>query len=149
MEFPAMSIRDGEANPYLVPHGLPGGPHVIIVAIHDHHQETVDEWKPHVVPPVERREGSQAWEIIGPAKGYPMSAMRVVDRLACRAPDSAEEYSPKKYESAEELAGDLGLDSLDEVHVYVVDPDRRVLAHAEGSPTDESIAEITAALGAE
>jgi hypothetical protein len=98
---------------------------------------------------VERREGSQAWEIIGPAKGYPMSAMRIMDRLACRAPDSAQEYSPKKYGSAEELAGDLGLDSLDEVHVYVVDADHQVIAHAEGSPTDESIAETTAVLGAE
>lgn len=147
MEFPALQVRDLEGAAYVIPDGLPGGPHVIILAFQQWHQSIVNLWKGPLEEIAERHPGTEVWEVPSISRGYRLFRASIDGGMRAGIPDSnVRRHTLTAYTDLSELARALDLDTLDTVHVFVVDCDGTVRWHAEGEPDAASLEALEASL---
>jgi hypothetical protein len=147
MEFPPLKVRDLEGTAHTIPDDLPGGPHLLVMAFQRWHQSIVDDWTPSLTALAGRHPGTEVWEVPNLSKGFRLFRSGIDGGMAAAIPDvSARRHTLTANTDLRELAGDLGLTSLDTVHVYLVDCSGHILWQAEGEPTSEALAAFEAAL---
>lgn len=147
MQFPALRVRDLEGDEYVIPHELPGGPHVIIVAFQQWHQFLVDKWVPGLHELAARHPGMQVWEVPSISKGYRIFRGGIDGGMRAGIPDiEARRHTLTIYTDIRELERELEIDSNETIHVFLVDCQGTVLWRAAGEPIDTSLAELEAAV---
>ena len=147
MEFPALKVRDLEGTEHTIPDDLPGGPHLLVMAFQRWHQSIVDDWTPPLTEAAKRHPGTEVWEVPNLSKAYRLFRSGIDGGMAAAIPNvSARQHTLTAYTDLRQLASDLGLASLDTVHVYLVDCSGHVLWHADGEPTAEALSALEAAL---
>ena len=147
MQFPALKVRDLEGKDYVIPHGLPGGPHVIIVAFKQWQQILVNLWVPGLKAVADRRAGMEVWEVPSISQGYRLFRGGIDGGMRAGIPDvDARRHTLTAYTDIGHLARDLEIDSVETIHVFLVDCSGNVLWRAEGEPTDAALAELEAAM---
>ena len=147
MQFPALQVRDLEGDEYVIPHGLPGGPHVIIVAFQQWHQTLVNLWVPGLTAMAERYPGTEVWEVPSISQGYRLFPAGIDGGMRAGIPDpDTRRHTLTAYTDIRHLAHDLEIDSVDTIHVFLADCSGKVLWRAEGEPTDAALAEFEAAV---
>lgn len=150
MEFPPLKVRDLEGTEHVIPHDLPGGPHLVMMAFQQWHQTIVDRWKPPLLALAEAHAGTEVWEVPSISRGYRLFRSGIDGGMAAAIPDvDARRHTLTAYTDLGALARELRLESLDTVHVYLVDCSGHVLWQAEGDPTAELLAALEAAMPAQ
>jgi hypothetical protein len=147
MEFPAMRVRDLEGVYYVIPDELPGGPHVIILAFQQWHQMIVDRWKSPLEAIAEKHPGTEVWEVPSISRGYRLFRSGIDGGMRAGIPDAnVRRHTLTTYTDLSALAKALDLDTLETVHVFVVDCDGTVRWRGEGGPTSELLETLDAAI---
>lgn len=147
MEFPALRVRDLEGVDYVIPDGLPGGPHVIILAFRQWHQRLVDQWKVPLEEIAQRHPGTEVWEVPSLSKGYRLFRPSIDGGMRAGIPDpEVRRHTLTTYTDLDQLARALELGSLDTVYVFVVDCDGTIRWRGEGSPDAASLEALGSAL---
>ena len=149
MQFPALKVRDLEGVDHVIPDGLPGGPHVVVVAFQRWHQSLVDEWKPQLTAVAEGHPGTEVWEVPSISKGYRIFRGGIDGGMRAAIPDvDVRRHTLTAYTDLRAMARDLGIDSFDTVQLFLVDCQGTILWRASGEPTPEAIADLDAAITA-
>jgi hypothetical protein len=147
MEFPALEVRDLEGEKHVIPHGLTGGPHVILLAFEQWHQRLVDLWKPLLEPVAERHPGMEVWEVPSISRGYRLFRPGIDGGMRAGIPDpDVRKHTLTAYTDLRALAKDLELPSLDTIYVFLVDCGGNILWRTSGEPTEGAVAELESAL---
>ena len=147
MQFPALKVRDLEGEDHVIPHGLTGGPHMIIVAFQRWHQALVDRWEASLRPLAERHPGVEIWEVPSISKGYRLFRAGIDGGMAAAIADpDVRRHTLTTYTDLGQLGSALEIDSFETVHVFLVDCQGAVLWRGAGEPSDGSPGEIEAAL---
>jgi len=147
MQFPALRVRDLDGIDYVLPDGLPGGPHVMVLAFQRWHQALVERWKPGLEALAARHPGMDVWEVPSLSKGYRLFRAGIDGGMRAGIPDpEVRRHTLTTYTDLGDLARALDIDSLETVHVFLVRCDGSVLWHGEGEPTEASFEEIEAVL---
>ncbi len=147
MNFPALQVRDLEGVDYVIPHELPGGPHVIILAFHQWHQVLVEQWKGPLEAVALAHPGTEVWEVPSISRGYRLFRSGIDGGMRAGIPDqNVRRHTLTAYTDLSQLAAALGLDTLETVHVFVVDCDGVVRWHGEGEPSTEAIEALEATI---
>lgn len=147
MEFPALKVRDLEGKEYVIPHGLPGGPHVIVLAFQQWHQSIVNMWKGPLEELARARPGMEVWEVPSLSKGYRLFRGSIDGGMRAGIPDpEVRQHTLTAYTDLGELAADLELESLETVTAFLVDCTGAVLWRHSGEPTGEALAALDLAL---
>jgi hypothetical protein len=147
VEFPALKVRDLEGVDYVIPHELPGGPHVIIVAFHQWHQAIVERWKPPLEAVTAAHPGTEVWEVPSLSRGYRVFRSGIDGGMRAGIPDlDVRKHTLTAYTDLGQLAEALEIDSFDTVHVFVVDCDGTVRWRGEGEPTAEALEALADAI---
>lgn len=145
--FPALSVKDLEGASYSIPHDLPGGPHVIVMAFQQWHQAIVDEWKPHLERIASANPGMEVWEVPSISKAYRLFRAGIDGGMRAGIPDkTTREHTLTAYTDLGDLARNLGLPSLETVYVFLVDCGGQILWRGAGEPTPAALSELEAAL---
>lgn len=143
MKFPALKVRDLEGVEHVIPHGLTGGPHVIVVAFHQWQQILVDRWVPGLHALAERHPGLEVWEVPSISTGYRLFRGYIDGGMRAGIPDpDTRRHTLTAYTDLRELASELEIESLDTIRVFLVDCEGTVLWRAAGEPSDASFDEI-------
>jgi len=147
MQFPALSVRDLQGTEYVIPHGLPGGPHVLVLAFQQWHQTLVDRWKPVLEDLAKRHPGTEVWEVPSISKAYRLFRAGIDGGMREGIPDvDIRRHTLTAYADLEALGRDLEIPSFDTIHVFLVDCAGGVLWRASGEPTPEALAALDAAI---
>ena len=147
VSFPPLNVRDLEGTNYVIPHDLPGGPHVILMAFQQWHQSIVDKWKGPLERIAEDSPGMQIWEVPSISKAYRLFRSGIDGGMRAGIPDrDAREHTLTTYTDLGELARDLGLSSFETVHVFLVDCQGVILWQHAGEPDENALADLKAAL---
>ncbi|MDA3935528.1 MAG: hypothetical protein PF636_01500 [Actinomycetota bacterium] len=147
MQFPPLPVRDLEGHDYVIPHELPGGPHVILLAFQQWHQIIVNAWMPHLEAFADRHPGTEVWEVPSISKGYRLFRAGIDGGMRAGIPDvDVRKHTLTAYTDVGKLAAALELDSLETVHVLLVDCTGEVLSHAEGEPNEQALADLESAI---
>lgn len=147
MQFPALEVRDLEGIEHVIPHGLAGGPHVIIMAFQQWQQMLVEAWKPPLEELAERHPGMEVWEVPSISKGYRLFRAGIDGGMRAGIPDpDVRRHTLTTYTDIHALARALGLSSLETIHVFLVDCQGNILWRAEGEPSDEALVALEAAV---
>ncbi len=145
--FPELKVRDLEGTSYVIPHDLPGGPHVILMAFQQWHQSIVNRWTGPLEKIAEDNPGMEVWEVPSISKAYRLFRSGIDGGMRAGIPDrEVREHTLTAYTDLGELASDLGLPSFETVYVFLVDCSGNILWHHAGEPDDEAIADLTASL---
>jgi len=149
MQFPALKVRDLEGVEHVIPDGLPGGPHVIILAFQQWHQSLVGQWKPSLEALAQRHPGTEVWEVPSLSSGYRLFRGSIDGGMRAGIPDpDTRRHTLTIYTDLHALARDLEIDSLDTVQLFLVDCSGTVLWRAEAEPTSAAIESLEAAVSA-
>jgi len=147
MEFPALKVRDLEGTDYVIPDGLPGGPHVIVVAFQQWHQMIVNRWKPSLEAIAERHPGTEVWEVPSLSRGYRLFRSGIDGGMRAGIPDvNVRRHTLTAYTDLGALAASLGIDSFETVYLFVVDCDGTVRWRGEGEPSPKALTELEASI---
>ncbi len=147
MQFPALKVRDLEGQEYVIPHALPGGPHVILVAFQQWHQLLVEKWSPGLHALAETHPGMEIWEVPSISRGYRIFRGGIDGGMRAGIPDiDVRRHTLTIYTDIRELERELEIDSTETIHIFLVDCAGTVLWRAAGEPTETSFAEIDAAV---
>lgn len=145
MDFPLLRVRDLEGLEHEIPDGLPGGPHVIILAFQQWHQSLVEQWKPHLKTIAEKHPGTEVWEIPSISRGYRLFRASIDGGMRAGIPDpEVRRHTLTAYTDLNQLAEDLQLPSMDTIYVFLVDCSGTILWHAQGGPTNDLVGELDA-----
>lgn len=143
MKFPALKVRDLEGAEHVIPHGLTGGPHVIIVAFEQWHQMLVDRWVPGLHALAGRHPGLEVWEVPSISTGYRLFRGYIDGGMRAGIPDpDTRRHTLTAYTDLHALARELEIESLDTIRVFLVDCQGTILWRAAGEPSDTSFDEI-------
>ena len=149
MQFPMLRVRDLEGLEHEIPGGLPGGPHVIILAFQQWHQRLVEEWRPHLEALAEKHPGTEVWEVPSISKGYRLFRASIDGGMRAGIPDpDVRRHTLTTYTNLQELADDLQLPSLDTIYLFLVDCSGAILWRAKGDPTQELLETLDQAMPA-
>ena len=149
MQFPALKVRDLEGAEHVIPDGLTGGPHVIILAFQRWHQALVEQWKPDLEALAQRHPGTEIWEVPSLSSGYRLFRGGIDGGMRAGIPDpETRRHTLTVYTDLHALAKDLEIDSLDTVHLFLVDCSGTVLWQASGEPDAECLLSLDAAIAA-
>jgi hypothetical protein len=136
MQFPALKVRDLNGVEHVIPHGLPGGPHIVIVAFQQWHQQLVDAWEPGLHLIADRHPGTEVWEVPSISRAYRLFRPGIDGGMRAAIPDAdVRRHTLTAYTDLGELARDLEIDSLETVHVFLVDCSGTILWRADGPVT--------------
>lgn len=151
MQFPALKVRDLEGAEHVIPDGLPGGPHVIILAFQQWHQSLVEHWKPELEALARRHAGTEVWEVPSISSGYRLFRGSIDGGMRAGIPDpQTRRHTLTVYTDLRALAADLEIDTLDTVQLFLVDCGGTVLWRASGEPDAaalQSLEDAVAAVG--
>lgn len=147
MDFPALNVRDLEGVDHVIPHGLQGGPHVILLAFQQWHQSLVEQWKAPLGPIAEEYPGTEVWEVPSISKGYRLFRAGIDGGMRAGIPDAdVRRHTLTAYTDLDELARDLELGSLETIHAFLVDCQGVILWRHEGPPTSQALEDLEHAL---
>ena len=147
MQFPALSVRDLEGVEHVIPHGLTGGPHVIIMAFQQWHQVLVNSWTPHLEEMAAEHPGMEVWEVPSISKGYRLFRSGIDGGMRAGIPDpDVRRHTLTAYTDLGALTRDLGIPSMKTIYVFLVDCQGNILWRAEGEPTQEALETLDAAI---
>ena len=142
-----MRVRDLEGLDYVIPDELPGGPHVIILAFHQWHQKIVDRWTGPLEAIAEQHPGTEVWEVPSMSRGYRLFRSGIDGGMRAGIPDIERSASyPHRLHRPVDSGEGTGLDTLETVHVFVVDCDGTVRWRGEGEPTSEMLEALEGAI---
>ena len=149
MQFPALKVRDLEGVEHVVPDGLPGGPHVVVVAFQRWHQSLVDAWKPQLQAVAEHHPGTEVWEVPSISSGYRLFRSGIDGGMRAAIPDvDVRRHTLTAYTDLRAMARDLDIDSFDTVQLFLVDCGGTILWRASGDPSAEALVALDEALAA-
>jgi hypothetical protein len=149
MQFPALKVRDLEGTEHVIPDGLTGGPHVIIVAFQQWHQALVNQWKPDLEALALRHPGTEVWEVPSISSGYRLFRGGIDGGMRAGIPDpDTRRHTLTVYTDLHALAKDLAIETLDTVQLFLVDCGGTILWRAQGEPAAESLDALDAAIEA-
>jgi hypothetical protein len=147
MQFPALKVRDLEGTDYVIPHGLPGGPHVVIIAFQQWHQMLVNLWVPGLQEIAGRHSGMEVWEVPSISQGYRLFRGGIDGGMRAGIPDpDTRRHTLTAYTDIGHLARDLEIDSTETIHVFLVDCSGNILWRAEGEPAPGSFESLESAV---
>lgn len=147
MQFPALEVRDLEGVDHVIPHGLTGGPHVIVLAFQQWHQALVNAWKPHLEELASRHSGMEVWEVPSISRGYRMFRSGIDGGMRAGIPDAdVRRHTLTAYTDLGVLSKALELSSLDTIHVFLVDCQGTILWRGDGEPSAAAFAELEVAI---
>lgn len=147
MEFPPLNVRDLEGHDYVIPDELPGGPHVLILAFQRWHQSLVDEWTGPLEEIAKRHPGTEIWEVPSISRGYRIFRGTIDGGMRGAIPDvDVRRHTLTSYTDLASLAKHLELESLDDIHLFVVGCDGTIHWRGQGGPTADALAGLEAAL---
>lgn len=147
MRFPALRVRDLEGTEHVIPHGLSGGPHVLILAFQRWHQDLADMWKPHLEALAERHLGMEVWEVPSLSKGYRLFRSGIDGGMRAGIPDpDVRRHTLTTYTDLDALRAELDLPSLETIYVFLVDCEGAILWRAEGEPTQQLLDALEASV---
>ena len=150
MQFPALKVRDLEGVEHVIPDGLNGGPHIVILAFHQWHQSLVEQWKPDLEALALRHPGIEVWEVPSLSSGYRLFRSGIDGGMRAAIPDlDTRRHTMTAYTDLHALAKDLELDTLDTVQLFLVDCSGTILWRAQGEPSAESLESLESAVGAQ
>lgn len=149
MHFPMLKVRDLEGLEHEIPDGLPGGPHVIILAFQQWHQRLVEEWRPHLEALAQEHPGTEVWEVPSLSRGYRLFRAGIDGGMRAGITDpEVRRHTLTTYTDLQKLAEDLHLSSLDTIHLFLVDCSGAILWRAQGDPTQELLETLDEAMAA-
>ena len=147
MEFPALEVRDLEGVKHVIPHGLTGGPHVILVAFEQWHQSIIELWKPVLEPIAAEHGGMEVWEVPSISKAYRLFRPGIDGGMRAGIPDpDVRRHTLTAYTDLGQLAKDLEIPSRRTVYAFLVDCDGNILWRSSGEPTADAIASLEEAI---
>lgn len=147
MEFPALKVRDLEGIDHVIPYELPGGPHVLILAFQQWHQSLVEQWKRPLEQIAERHPGTEVWEVPSISRGYRLFRSGIDGGMRAGIPDpTTRRHTMTAYTDLDALSEALRLDTLETVHVFVVDCQGIIHWRTQGGPTAEGLEALENAL---
>jgi hypothetical protein len=150
MQFPALKVRDLEGVDHVIPDGLPGGPHIVVVAFQRWHQALVDAWKTELVPIAERYPGTEIWEVPSISQGYRLFRSGIDGGMRAAIPDvDTRRHTLTAYTDLRAMARDLDIDSFETIQVFLVECGGAILWRSSGEPTQVALAQLDAALTGE
>jgi hypothetical protein len=89
----------------VIPHGLTGGPHVIIMAFQQWHQALVNAWSPHLERISAEHPGMEVWEVPSISKGYRLFMSGIDSGMRADIPDpDVRRHTPTAYTDLNALA---------------------------------------------
>lgn len=148
MELPALQARDLEGTDYAVPRGLPGGPHLIILASELDHQAIVERWKDPLTALAAGHPGTAVWALALIPKAFRLMRGSLESSMRKRVADATvRRHTLTACTDVGAVARALGL-NLKAVHVLVVRPDGAVLGQVAGAPEPAALATLEALLPA-
>ena len=149
MQFPALNVRDLEGAEHVIPDGLPGGPHIIILAFQQWHQSLVEQWKPSLEALALRHPGTEVWEVPSLSSGYRLFRGGIDGGMRAGIPDpETRRHTLTVYTDLHALAKDLEIDALDTVQLFLVDCSGTILWRASGEPDAATVQSLEAAVAA-
>ncbi len=149
MQFPALKVRDLEGAEHVIPDGLPGGPHVVILAFQRWHQSLVQQWKSGLEALTVSHPGTQVWEVPSISSGYRLFRSGIDGGMRAGIPDpETRRHTLTAYADLHALAKALELDALDTVQLFLVDCSGTILWRASGEPDAASLRSLDAAVEA-
>jgi hypothetical protein len=147
MQFPALKVRDLEGAEHVIPDGLVGGPHVIILAFQQWHQLLVEQWKPDLEALASRYPGTEMWEVPSISSGNRLFRGVIDGGMRAGIPDpDTRRHTLTVYTDLHALAKDLAIDTLDTVQLFLVDCSGTILWRAQGEPSAEGVDALEAAI---
>lgn len=149
MQFPALKVRDLEGAEHVIPDGLPGGPHVIILAFQQWHQSLVGQWMPSLEAMASRYPGTEVWEVPSLSSGYRLFRSGIDGGMRAGIPDpDTRRHTLTVYTDLHALAKALEIDTLDTVQLFLVDCSGTVLWRTSGEPDAASLGSLDTAVAA-
>ncbi len=149
MQFPALKVRDLEGAEHVIPDGLPGGPHVIILAFQQWHQSLVQLWTPGLEAIALRHPGTEVWEVPSMSSGYRLFRGGIDGGMRAGIPDpDTRRHTLTVYTDLHALAKALEIDKLDTVQLFLVDCSGTILWRASGEPDAASLDSLDRAVAA-
>jgi hypothetical protein len=147
VKFPPMKVRDLEGVEHVLPYGLPGGPHVIVMAFHRWQQTLVDAWRTPLEQLAQEHPGMEIWEVPSISKGYRVFRSGIDGGMRAAIPDpDIRRHTLTTYPDISALARALELGPLDTVYVFLVDCEGNILWRAAGEPSEEKLRLLEAAV---
>ncbi len=145
--FPKITARNLEGLPVEVPADLTGSANLVVLAFLREHQYPVETWLPHLAALEANFPKFVVWEIPALARRYRLwrgaieSAMRagIADPLV-------RSHTLPSYLDLEALQSSLGLRSLDDIHLYLLDREGWVRWEGSGAYDAETLGSLDAAL---
>ena len=149
MKFPALKVRDLEGTEHVIPDGLPGGPHIIILAFEQWHQSLVEQWKPDLEALALRHPGTEVWEVPSISSAYRLFRGGIDGGMRAGIPDpDTRRHTMTIYTDLHALAKDLAIDTLGTVQLFLVDCSGTILWRADGEPSAASLDALESAVAA-
>ncbi|MBN1859683.1 hypothetical protein JW848_10860 [Candidatus Bipolaricaulota bacterium] len=146
-KFPSVVARDLEGREVRVPEDLPAGPRIVMLAFQRWHTDLIETWEPALQALETRCRELSVWEVPAlsrlylPARAFIDGGMRagIVDK-------DARQHTLTAYTNLSALARELGLSSLDTIHLLLVAPDGTILWRGEGAASEAQVSALTKAL---
>lgn len=145
--FPELHVRDLEGEDYDIPHGLPGGPHLLVVAFQRWQQMLVDHWMPKLRAVAERHPGTEVWEVPSLSKAYRLFRAGIDGGMRAEIHDeTSRRHTLTAYTDLSALARALDIPSFDTIHVFLVDSSGVILWRASGEPDPAALEALERAM---
>jgi hypothetical protein len=146
-KFPSVIAHDLEGHEVRVPEDLPAGPRIVMLAFHRWHTELLETWEPAMRALEARCRELSVWEVPAlsrlylPARAFIDGGMRagIVDK-------DARLHTLTAYTNLSALARELGLSSLETIHLFLVAPDGTILWQGEGAADEAQVLSLHQAL---
>lgn len=153
MRFPELHASDLEGTKYTLPDDLPRGPRLIIIAFQRWHQLLVDGWQRALEPLLSTHPEISVWEVPTLSRGYLVARPFIDGGMRAGIPDvDVRRHTLTTYTDLGRVAATLGLETLETVHLFLIDGGGEIRWRGSGEPdadAAEQLAHAVEALGAE
>ena len=153
MRFPDLAVSDLEGRALTLPHELPAGPRLVMVAFQRWHTLLLDGWT-RVLPPLAAAYPDlTVWEVPALSRAYLPGRFWIDGGMRAGIPDpDARRHTLTAYTDLRGFARDLDLPSFDTVYVLLLDAEGEIVWRTSGEVTEEkatALAEAVASMEAQ
>jgi len=147
MRFPQLDTRNLESTAVVVPDDLPPGPRIVLLAFRRWHTAALAEWGDSLAQLQERCPGLTVWEIPVLSRAYVAGRFYIDREMRAATPDRHDRrHTLTAYTDLPTFAKSLGVPTLDEVYVVLIDARGDILWRREGSVSDDALAQLEGVL---